>query len=255
MVIDYFSRFIELKKLTLTTATNIIITLKAIFSRYGIPVTLMSDNGPQFACKEMEEFATEYGFEHITSSPHYPQSNGLVERAVRTVKDLLEHATDPYMALLAYRATPLPWCHLSPAELLMGRKLRTDVPQVESHFIPQWTYLESFKESDRIYKKKQKKHYDKRKRVRFDLPDLKENTPVWVNTNNGQIPGTVVQPASTPRSYMVNVPTGQLHRTRRDLRPRVVNEKTNNNIEEEQPRTIATRSHTGTRVLPLDQIV
>ena len=49
---------------------------------------------------------------------------------VKTVKKLLE---DIYMALLSYRATPLPWCGLSPAELLMGRKIRTDVPQLKSN--------------------------------------------------------------------------------------------------------------------------
>lgn len=52
---------------------------KAIFARHGIPVVLMSDNGPQFIWKEMEEFAE---VKHVTNSPLYPQSNGLAERFV-----------------------------------------------------------------------------------------------------------------------------------------------------------------------------
>uniref|UniRef100_A0A1X7V3Y6 Integrase catalytic domain-containing protein n=1 Tax=Amphimedon queenslandica TaxID=400682 RepID=A0A1X7V3Y6_AMPQE len=55
----------------------------------------------------------------VTSSPHYPQSNGLVGRAVKTVKSLLETSQDVYLALLTYGFRPLLWCQLSPAELLM----------------------------------------------------------------------------------------------------------------------------------------
>ena len=60
-----------------------------MFARHGMLVTLMSDNGPQFSSKEFKDFATTYCFQHITSSPHFPQSNGLAERTVRTVKKLL----------------------------------------------------------------------------------------------------------------------------------------------------------------------
>jgi len=42
------------------------------------------------------KFAEEYGFEHQTSSPRYPQSNGEVERAVQTIKKLLKINDDPY---------------------------------------------------------------------------------------------------------------------------------------------------------------
>ena len=81
----------------------------------------MSNNGQQYGSQEFADFATSYAFVHTTSSPYFPQSNGHVERAVQTVKNLLKDAGDPYLALLAYRSTPLPWCGLSPAELLMGK--------------------------------------------------------------------------------------------------------------------------------------
>ena len=138
LVADYFSRLIEVQKLTTTTSSNIVTNLKAMFARFGIPATLVTDNGLQFDSEDMKEFAQTYEFHHITPSPYYPQANGLAERMVRTVKKSLEHSTDPYRALLSYRATPLPWCELSPAELLMGRKIRTDIPQVKSHPVPKW---------------------------------------------------------------------------------------------------------------------
>jgi len=114
LVSDYFSRFSEVVKLNSTNSMAIPLALKTIFSLHGIPSVLRSDNGPQFVSTEMKQFAESYSFMQITSSPKYPQSNGLVERMVQTVKGLLNNSTDSYMALLSYRATPLPWCKLSP---------------------------------------------------------------------------------------------------------------------------------------------
>ena len=119
-----------------TTSGGVVEALKAIIARHGIPETVISDNGPQYASEEFAKFAVEYIFNHITSSPHFPQSNGHVERSVQTVKNLLVKSQDPYLAILMYRSTPLPWCGLSPAELLMGRRLRTNLPLVLDHLKP-----------------------------------------------------------------------------------------------------------------------
>ena len=102
LVVDYFSRYPEVIKLNSTTSKAVISSLKSIFSCHGVPSVLMSDNGPQFDSSEMKEFANTYAFQHITSFPHYPQSNGLTERTVKTMKCLLKHTTDPHMALLSY---------------------------------------------------------------------------------------------------------------------------------------------------------
>ena len=135
IVIDYFSRYPEVVKLTSTTSKSVIAALKSMFSRHGIPAFLVSDNGPQFISGEMQEFAKQYSFTHTTSSPHYHQSNGMAERTVRTVKQLLRNTPDPYLGLLSYRATPLPWCGKSPSKLLMSRRVCTDVPQTDEHFV------------------------------------------------------------------------------------------------------------------------
>ena len=58
--------------------------MKSVFSRHGIPDTVVSDNGPQYDSKEIKEFASLYGFNHVTTSPYYPQSNGFAERMVKS---------------------------------------------------------------------------------------------------------------------------------------------------------------------------
>ena len=68
----------------------------------GIPEVVVSDNGPQYSVEVYARFAREYQFEHITSSPHYPQSNGEAEHAVQTVKHLLKKGGGPHLALLSY---------------------------------------------------------------------------------------------------------------------------------------------------------
>ena len=89
LVVNYFSHYMEIQTFTTTTSVSIIHVLKAIFARHGTPSVLVSDNGPQYSSTEMQEFAERYNFQHITSSPHYPQSNGMAKRAVKTAKSLL----------------------------------------------------------------------------------------------------------------------------------------------------------------------
>lgn len=90
IVVDYYSRNFELERMSTTTSSVIINMLKAIFARHGIPEKLVSDNGPQFSAQEFAHFANEWDFSHITSSPTYPQSNGLVEKSVHIAKQLLK---------------------------------------------------------------------------------------------------------------------------------------------------------------------
>jgi len=103
-------------------------------TRRRVPsVPFISDNGPQCKCKEFEGFASTWGFTHITSSPHYPQSNGLAEKSVHIAKCLMEKAKadhrDPYLSLLEYRNTPVDNFR-SPAQLLMSRRLRSILPSI-----------------------------------------------------------------------------------------------------------------------------
>ena len=106
--------------------------MKSQFARHGIPKEVRSDNGPQFSSTSFENFAKQWDFKHITSSPHYPQANGKVKSAVKTAKKILKKAQedkrDPYLALLAWRNTPTEGLDSSPVQRLMGRRTRTLLP-------------------------------------------------------------------------------------------------------------------------------
>ena len=107
------------------------------------------DNGPQYSSNEFQSFFAElYSFSHVTSSPYYPRGNGEAERAIRTLKNLLKDVKDPYLELMSYRATPLPWCNLSPAQLLMGKRIRIFVPEADGVLIPSWSNLTEFRQVD-----------------------------------------------------------------------------------------------------------
>ncbi|UYV64821.1 K02A2.6-like [Cordylochernes scorpioides] len=118
--IDYYSRFPEMIQLDRITANVVVRSCKSIFARHGIPETVVSDNGMQFgAAREFSNFAMQYGFTHVTSSPRFPQSNGMAEAGVKIAKLILKKNQDPSLGLPEYRSTPLENGY-SPAELLMG---------------------------------------------------------------------------------------------------------------------------------------
>ncbi|GAB1609879.1 uncharacterized protein LOC115227445, partial [Argonauta hians] len=220
IIVDYYSRWIEIAYMQTTTSASIVNHCKSIFARHGIPEVVISDNGPQFIAKEFLEFSHYFGFTHITSSPHFPQGNGEAERAVQTIKNLLKKASDPYIALLNYRSTPLQHGQ-SPAELLMNRKLRSRIPALTQNN-RKLTGDEEFKKADSQLKIKQKENFDKRHRARERAP-IMEGQAVWLKTPKTS-PAIVVGKQST-RSVVVETESGNVRRNRSHLRNRGI--KTN----------------------------
>ena len=114
------------------TSSTVVGILKELFSEQGIPERVMSDNGPQFVSEAFKTFAKLYEFSHVTSSPHYPKSNGFIERTVQTVMSALRKAKadglDPELALLCLRSTPIDNKLPSPAEMLYTRKIQENLP-------------------------------------------------------------------------------------------------------------------------------
>ena len=92
IAVDYYSGLFEVQDMTSTVASRVITILKSWFARHGIPITVMSDNGPPFNSESFQEFSDKWDFDHITSSPHHPQSNEKVENAVKTCKIVVEES-------------------------------------------------------------------------------------------------------------------------------------------------------------------
>ncbi|CAB1347458.1 unnamed protein product [Coregonus sp. 'balchen'] len=180
LVVDYYSRFIEIAKTPITTSAGVINGLKYIFSRQGVTEVLVTGYAPQFSASSFYAFATEYDFTHVTSSPYHAPSNSEAERAVKTVKGLLKKNKDPYRGLLANRVTPLP----SHAELLMGRRLSSPLPVSPAQLKPRWPNRKAFAERDKRLKQTQTGDFNRRHRA-TERPELTEGQRVWItNTSN-----------------------------------------------------------------------
>lgn len=139
VLVDSYSGWFEIDRLTGTTSATLITKFKRHFATHGVPQQLMTDNAAYFTSREFQEFACKWDFCHVTSSPQYPQSNGLAERAVRSAKQLLEKCardgTDIDAALLSLHNTPrdgLP----SPAQRLLSRRTRAFIPMTKAMYSP-----------------------------------------------------------------------------------------------------------------------
>jgi len=124
-----------------------------------VPETVRSDNGPQYGSAEFQTFAKDWGFQSITGSPQYAQSNGETERAVQTIKGLRKREKILLKALLPYRSTKQ-LNGYSPVELLFGRNIRTRIPVAESELSPRCQGMSKFREEEEARKQIQKKCFD-----------------------------------------------------------------------------------------------
>ena len=130
ITVDYLSGYIEVDRLPSKRVSDVIYCLKVQFTRHGLPLEVVTDNNP-FNASDFRRFAEKYDFQHTTLSPHYPQANGRAEAAVKTIKKLMEKAMedreDPHLALLAWRNTPAAQLGTSPAQIMFGRRTRTNL--------------------------------------------------------------------------------------------------------------------------------
>ena len=139
VVVDAHSKWSEVIPVSSTTTSKTIEVLRDLFARFGIPEQIVSDNGPQFASEEFQAFIKSNGIRHITSAPYHPATNGLAERLVQTFKQALRSMFQSFKPvkekltkfLIAYRNTLHSTTGESPAQLLLGRPLRTRLDLVK----------------------------------------------------------------------------------------------------------------------------
>lgn len=216
VTVDSYSGFYDIDRLHDMTSRTVIMKLKKQFAIHGIPRVLISDNGTQFSSHEFKRFVKDWKFEHITSSPRYPQSNGLAERAVRSAKSVMDKCaqdrSDPYLALLMIRNTPRPGLQSS-AERLFSRRTRTTLPTSEAVLTPK--VVTKVSENLEKIRSQKKRHYDKTAK---QLPSLVQKDVVRIE-KDGKFgkKGEVIRLASRPRSYIVKADGKYYERNRRHL--------------------------------------
>ena len=138
VMIDNLSRWPEVVITKNTRFSSISPKLEDTFALHGVPESITSDNGPPYQSEDWKRFAKEQGFQIRHSTPEHPEGNGLVERFMAVLKKIIHAALvekkDPKVEirrrLLNYRNTIHPSTGKTPAELMMGRNIRTRLPGV-----------------------------------------------------------------------------------------------------------------------------
>lgn len=208
LIADSYSGFFDFKKLDHPSSYSVIEYLKDTFATHGIPDILESDNGPQYNSRLFREFARQWKIHHITSSPHYPKSNGLSERYVQEAKSVLRRTnldkSDYRLALLNYRNTPrsdIP----SPAERLFGRPTRHLIPLHPMQRLPRESYSEVLR--------KRREEYARFKTTGYKSPAMKVGDKVRLKqSHRNWIQGEIADKLKAPRSYLVKTPDGNILR-------------------------------------------
>lgn len=149
----------------------------------------------------------KYDFKHVTSSPEYAQSNGKTEKGVHILKQLLKKAadskSDPYLALLNNRTSPLE-CGMAPAEMLMNRKLQTTLPSCSKQ-----KANVKIKQKLKQLKYRQKLYYDRAAK----LHPLVRDDVVRINSDENWSKKAIVMQEVAPRSsHTVKTDDGQIFR-------------------------------------------
>lgn len=140
VVVDYYSRYVEVEIMRKTTTDRIIKSLHKMFQIHGLPIQIVTNNGPQFISAEFKDFMEQQDIEHRRVTPLWPQANGEVERQNRSILKRLKIAQvekrnwrdelSDYLTM--YRTTPHSTTGVSPSEMLFKRKIRTRLPTLDT---------------------------------------------------------------------------------------------------------------------------
>jgi hypothetical protein len=226
VVVDYFTRWVELFPLRSTTSNDVAnILTNEIFSRYGLPKYIVSDNGPQFVSSVFKGFCESLGLQQNFTANYHPQSN-MTERVNRTLKPLIAiyaehqpHSWDKEIQQIAFaiRTAVNETTGETPAFMMFGRDLRSPLDTITGEGITgppsstseqeqvlqyrrnlinnlQGTY-DIIKEHAEIEKSKQKTKYDRRTTQRQYF----EGDLVWVALPTGQIGDNSISGKLQPR--------------------------------------------------------
>ena len=133
IVVDSHSKWPEVIEMTTTTSEKTIAELRKLFSAYGLPEQVVTDNGPKFTSEEFSVFMRLNGIKHIRVAPYHPSSNGAAERFVQTFKKAMKDSSNVAGGvqqrlaafLLSYRSTPHATTKEAQCQLFLGRMVKT----------------------------------------------------------------------------------------------------------------------------------
>lgn len=212
IIIDEYSRYPVIDILKSTSAFNLIPKLDKIFSEFGIPDQLKTDNGPPFNGSDFSKYMRHMGIHHRKITPLWPRANGETERFVRTVKKSIKAALsedknwkqEMYKFLLSYRATPHSSTNLPPAKILFGRNLKTKLPEHHSMQTTQAPDDTMIRQNDTSAKARMKAYADKKCFVRPSSIKIDDN--VLVKDTTKIRPSTPYE----PKPYIVTEKKGSM---------------------------------------------
>ena len=212
MIVDYYSRFPVVRKLSDMKVDTVSAQITGVLSEYGIPASIQTDFGSQFAADAFKESCRSCGIDLLFSSPYHHQTNGLTEKLVGVCKNLwikaLESNQCPHTALWMYSNTPIDDVLPSPYELLTGRKPKSLLPDSSSGLKATHPRSDDHQQSNELRQEKQAHVYNRKVGPNQDI--LADAQPVFVRNTlkKNSEPGSIVnrpQPKREPRTYAVKV--------------------------------------------------
>lgn len=214
-IVDSYSGWLCSEKLKNKSINEVINVLEGLFTKFGIPTEIRSDNVP-FNSYQFTKFANECNFKVKFSSPNYPQSNGLAEKAVSIAKNILKKnlrdgKNDYQFQILEYNVSPLQDMLLSPAQMFMGRILKTKLPISENLLNKEVVNKCEIRNRIISKRKRQKIYYDQSARP---LSRLINNDSVLFLKNNEWVYGTIINKYNN-RSYIIKDENGNTFRRNR----------------------------------------
>ena len=213
LTVDRYSKWPDCHKLEEARTGEIVEKLQRLFVDFGRPEILLSDNGPQFTSYDFQAFLEDQGVRHITSSPMYAQSNGLVERMVQTVKNSLKKALMSrhtlYDVLTTLRSTPIGNGLPSPAVLLQSRNLRDNL-----HNSPYQLQHLQVRPNEVIETLRLRQGLDQARRPGLNPPTrfVTGQLVYCRQAHRRWVPGQIIGHAPAPSSYYVRLQSGQVLR-------------------------------------------
>ena len=213
VIVDAHSKWVEILPTTRITSEATVRMLRTCFARFGLPISIVSDNGPCFKSEEFSRFVTMNGIHHICTAPYRPSTNGLAENMVKTFKNYyktsgggnVQERLDKF--LFRYRVIPHTTTGVSPSELMFSRKIRSVFDLLRPSEIVKNKVLQQ--------QNKQKFHYDSVKPRKLELSLLDSVMIRNYGLGPKWIPGTVERQTG-PISYRCQTSDGRLVRRHQD---------------------------------------